>query len=231
MWRSNSLELVTIIWFCKWLYRSQKPQHRVFPLPSPPLGEPFIQLTVLLRIPSVERPGKPLLTSPLNPFPFKKPFLPFASGKAEWISLNSPVLFADWKGLPRPGGRVAAWATARQGRAGSCGVKPPVLTGWPPGPGREQLTKQPARLLELGSKRVETVNQHHRSTVTEYNIWWSPVSFKTLRGTKVGFLRLKCLVTQGYVLGATWQANLMAFNFYTFILWNPSSYFNSIKNT
>lgn len=106
------LELVTIIWFYKWLYKSQKPQHRAFPLPClpPPLGEPFIQLTVLLLIPSVETPGKPLLTSPLNPSLFKKPFLPFASGNAEWISLNSPVLFADWKGLPRPGGRVAAWA-------------------------------------------------------------------------------------------------------------------------
>lgn len=45
-------------------------------------------------------------------------FFPFALGKAEPISLNSPVLFADWKGLPRPRGRVAARATVRQaGRA------------------------------------------------------------------------------------------------------------------
>ena len=85
------------------------------------------------------RPGKPLLTFSLNPFPFEKSFFSLCLREAEPISLNSPVLFADSKGLPGPRGRVAAepwWGEA----SGSWQNRLPGLASWRPGGDRLSIS-------------------------------------------------------------------------------------------
>lgn len=107
-----------------------------------------------------------LLTFSLNPFAFKKPFFPLCLREAEPISLNSPALFVDWKGLPRPRGGMLARAAVRPGKPGSRSVEPQAVAS--PGTGWLQLTKQLAGLPRPGGRRGEAVNHHHRSAGKKY---------------------------------------------------------------
>lgn len=92
-----------------------------------------------------------LLTFSLNPFAFKKPFFPLCLREAEPISLNSPALFVDWKGLPRPRGSMLARAAVRPGKPGSRRVERQAVAS--PGTGRLQLTKQLTGLPRPGGRR------------------------------------------------------------------------------
>lgn len=158
----NPSELISITRFYKWPHRSKKPQSRAFLLPAFPMIRWTIYSIDCALSDSLSGDQARLCSLSLNPFPFKKSFFPLCLREAEPISLNSPVLFADSKGLPGP----------------RCRVADEPLVRW----GRRQLTKQAAWPRELGAGRGEAVNQHKRSTGRGCNIWWSPVSAKVNQG-------------------------------------------------
>lgn len=142
-------------WFYRWPYKSKKPPSRALFLLCLPhdQGSHLFNRLCSFWFPK-RRLGQPLLTFPLNPFLFKEICFSLCLREAEPIGLNSPVLFADRKGLP--------------GGAGSPSVEPPALgqaSGCPQGRRADsswQNSSLTRRSLGRAGRGCQSASRKHR---------------------------------------------------------------------